>query len=401
MTNHDELTSTKSKLAAEICKAIKDNDTKKFLELLEKRDEIALDGIKKEFEAYKQANDSIILEKAGVKQYTSIEKQFAVSLVDQVKTASAVGAGGVSVSIDTMPETFLQRLLNDIKEESALIAACNMTYTGFLITMPLDDTDEDMATFTGMGETMSETKAAIKTINVIQQKLGKILYVPCELADMGASWLLSWLQNKLKFCFVLGMEHAIIYGNGKNQYLGMAMSRKGGTNESGEYSKKVPVKLTRIDTLEYPAIVKKLIKNDKGQPRNVKEVILIVSPESLLSKLIPATVGRNFDGSFTQMAFPFPTKVITTAVMNENEAIIGLNKKYEIFISSGSNKDGKLAQDTSIKFAEHMVGIKIFAYTNASYVNENDFILLDLSELLPYIAEVKLINDAEAANSEG
>lgn len=267
--------------------------------------------------------------------------------------------------------------------------------------MPLDDTDEDKATFTGMGEKMSETSAAIKTINVIQQKLGKILYVPCELADMGASWLLSWLQKKLKFCFVLGMEHSIVYGNGKNQYLGMAMSRKGGTNESGEYSKKVPVKLTRIDTLEYPAIVKKLIRNDKGQPRNVKEVIFITSPDALLTKLIPATVGRNFDGKFTPMAFPFPTKVITTAVMEENEAIIGLNQKYEIFISSGSNKDGKLTKDESVKFAEHMIGIKIFAYTNASYVNENDFILVDLSELLPYIAEVKLISDAETVGTEG
>lgn len=406
MKSFDKLNEKKVKLATDICKALKEDRIEDAMKLFDERDELMLDKFKEFHNEYVAKNDAVILEKAGISQFTSEELKSADEIIKTAKETTAVGGGGVSIDTAALPNTFISRLLNEIRQESKLINACRVTNIGWIATMPLDNTEDDPATWTGMGESMSETQAVIDTISTMSFKLGKILYVPNEMLDMGAAWILGYLKDKLKYCFRLGMEMSIASGTGANGPIGMSMTKLKGTDASKAYYKKDAIKLTEINQVEYPALVDELTYDSNGRARAIEKVIFIVHPSTLLRKIIPATVTRNNNGDFSSMAFPFPTEVITSVAIDENEAIIGIPNKYEFFIGTGASKDGKIVSDSSIKFPEHMTGLKIFMYGNGSFVDENDFKLLDVSELKEYIPKFQLVeaaaeDDVNTPGSEG
>lgn len=398
MKSYDKMKEKKVQLATDICKAIKEGKIEDALKLFDERDEIMLDAFKEYHNEYVAKNDAAILEKAGITQFTSEELKTAETIIKTAKESNAVGAGGVSIDAAALPNTFISRLFNEIKLESKLIKYCRVTNIGWIATMPIDNTEDDPATWTAMGETMSETAAAIDTISTMNFKLGKIIYVPNEMLDMGAAWILGWIKDKLKYCFRLGMEISIASGTGANGPVGMAMTKTKGTDASKAYYKKDAIKVTEFNQVEYPALVDELTYDSQGRARAIEKVILIVHPSTLLRKIIPATVTRNNNGEFSNMAFPFPTEVITSVAVDENEAILGIPNKYEFFIGTGANKEGKIVSDSSTKFPEHMTGLKIFMYGNGSFVDENDFKLLDVSELKEYIPKFQLVDDSAASD---
>ncbi len=393
-----------SDLQDDFVKALKENDETAVAKAFSELGEYHTEKLRKEFEDYKASNDAAILAKAGIKQYTSAEIKSFEKLIETQKDASVA----VSVPINAFPETFITRVINEAVSESPLLQAVNITNCGFLATMILDDSADDPATWTKMGQTISETNAELETISTQMFKLAKIIVVPREMLDMGPKWLLGYVINRLKECFRLGMETGIVSGNGANSPVGMDRTKTSGTNAKGEYFQKTAVATSDFKPVTYGNLVSKLVTNSKGKARTVSKVILVAHPTTILTKIMPATCVRRPDGTYSEMIFSYPTVVIPSVAVEENKAILGINKKYELFISTGSSKDGKIEKDNSVHFAEHMSAFKIFCYANGSFVDENDFMLLDLTDFKAANQEVFIVNDAEnpiptvnAAGAEG
>lgn len=391
MTSQAEKKEKLLELQTDFVEALKKDDADAVAKAFEALGKFHTEELRKEFEAYKSSNDSAILAKAGIKQYTSAEIKSFEKLIETQKDASVA----VNVPINAFPETFITRIINEAVAESPLLQAVNITNCGFLATMILDDSADDPATWTKMGQTISETNAELETISTQMFKLAKIIVVPREMLDMGPKWLLTYVINRLKECFRLGMETGIISGNGANSPIGMDRTKINGTDGKGEYSKKTAVVANDFKPVTYGSLVSKLVINSKGKARTVSKVIIVAHPTTILTKIMPATCVRRPDGTYSEMIFPYPTVVIPSVSVEENKAILGIDKKYELFISTGSSKDGKIEQDNSIHFAEHMSAFKIFCYANGSFVDENDFMVLDLTNFKVANQEVFIVNDAE------
>lgn len=389
MTNLDELKSKKIEISTKFCAALKAEDAENVAKAFEEYGDMLLSEFQKAFDDYQQKNDADILAKAGIKQYTSAEKKAFQQIIDVAKDTQS----GISVPAAALPVTFIDRLLNDIIEESPLLKAINITNVGFLTTMVLDDSEDDPATWTGMGETIPTTNVVVDTLSVTAYKLAKIIFVPNEMLDMGPEWILSFVERKMKMCLRLGLETGIVAGTGAKGPIGMNRTKTKGTNGSNEYHKKEAVKVTSLKTTEYCGLIAKLVVNSKGKARNVEKVILVAHPTTILTKILPASTVRRPDGTYSDMNFAYPTVVIpTVAVDEEDEGILGIYKKYEFFVGTGSRTEGTITPDKSIGFKEHMTAIKIHMYGNGSFVDENDHIVLDFSELKPANQEVVIIN---------
>lgn len=391
MTSLVEKKAELTALQTAFAKALKENDAEATAKAFEALGEYHTKALREEFEEYKKSNDAAILEKAGIPQFTSAEIKSFEKLIDTQKDATVA----VSVPVNAFPETFITRIINEAVAESPLLQAVNITNCGFLATMILDESANDPATFTKMGQTISETSAELETVSTQMLKLAKIIVVPREMLDMGPAWLLSYVISRLKECFRLGMEAGITSGNGADSPVGMDKTKAKGTNADGSYHQKTAVKALNFKPTTYGDLISRLVINSNGKARNVEKVIIVAHPTTILKKIMPATCVRRPDGTYSEMIFPYPTVVVSSVAVAEDKAILGIYGKYELFISTGSSKDGKIEQDNSIHFAEHMTAFKIFCYANGSFVDENDFMLLDLSEFEVANQEVFIVNDAE------
>lgn len=397
MTNKDKARADKLELQTKICQAIKDGDFETAVKLFDQRDEMIVSSIKDEFEDYKKSNDEKILEKAGVMQFTSEE----LKAFDGIKQLKKNADAGIDIPLKDLPATFIDRIFIDAQKESELLSVCDVTVTGMLKTMLIDGSETEPATLVGMGEEIPETTGKIESINLLSTKLAKIIRVPNELIDIGPNWIAKFIYKHLKEVLILGAETAIIAADGKNDVIGALYDRSKGTNEDGSYKKKVAVALSTLKPQEYDGIVEKLTVNSKGKYRAVKEVILIVHPSTYMTKILPATTQQNANGSYNIDVFPFPTKVIQSTAVGKDEALIGLPNKYQLFIGTGTSKEGKIVEDASVAFKTHCTLFKIFVYISGLATDDNDFILLDVSNLKVEVPKlVQVVDVVTTASSD-
>ncbi len=405
MTNMDKYNEKKLDLKTKFCEALKNDDAEGVAKAFDELSGIIKEEVSSEFKEYQRNQDAIILEKAGIKQYTSVEIKAFQNVINCAKEAS-----GISVPANAFPPTFIDRILNDVVKESPLLQAVNITNVGFLTTMILDDSTDEAATWTGMGEAIQTGNVKLDTLSLQSFKLGKIIYVPNEMLDMGPEWIGNYVERKLKLCIKLGLEAGIVSGDGSKGPIGMTRTRTQGTEEGGKYKEKTPVQCKSFEPVEYGKLVSKFVLSSKNNQRAFDKAILVAHPTTILTKILPATAVRKTDGTYSEMQFPFPTIVIPSVAVPVDKAVLGIHKKYEMFIGTGTSKEGKIVEDTSIRFIENMTAIRVLLYGNGSFVDENDNIYLDLTGLEPHNQKVVVVNDgsfpapaaaaAEKASSE-
>lgn len=395
MTNKDKVRAEKLELQTKICQAIKDGDFETAVKLFEQRDEMIVSSIMSEFADYKKSMDEKILEKAGVMQFTSAE----LKAFDGIKMLKKSADSGVDIPFKDLPATFIDRIFIDAPKDSELLSVCDVTVTGMLKTMLIDGSEAEPATLVGMGEEIPETSGKIESISLLTTKLAKIIRVPNEILDVGPNWIARFVYKHLKEVLILGAETAIVSADGKNDVIGMLYDRSKGTNEDGSYKKKTAIALTTLKPQEYDETVEKLTIDSKNKYRAVKEVVLIVHPSTYMKKILPATTQQNPNGTYNINMFPYPTKVIQSTALEKDEALLGLPNKYQLFIGTGTSKDGKIVEDASVAFKTHCTLFKIFVYIAGLATDDNDFILLDVSNLKVEVPKLVQVVDVVTTTS--
>ena len=74
---------------------------------------------------------------------------------------------------------------------------------------------------------------------------------------------------------------------------------------------------------------------------------------------------------------------------------MGLADRYFMGLGTGTAKGGKIEYSDEYKFLEDQRVYKIKLYGNGRPMDENAFILLDISGLTPYVQQVKVTNAAD------
>lgn len=321
-------------------------------------------------EARQSASDSAILAARGKMVLTASETKYYQDVIDNE------GFDGVE---ELVPATVFERVFDDLQHSHGLlekIAFVNTTGVSEFITSRGVNT-----------AWWGKLTAAIKEIldngfdivNVKQMKLSGYIPVSKAMLDLGPQWLDKYVRTVLVEAMKIGLETAIVDGDGKDQPIGMTRDVTNVTDGAH------PLK-TAIDLADYtPKALGELMSKfgkltlegvEKPIYRDItpEEVVFLVNPVTYWAQVYPAiTIQLQTDGSYrTGLALPFA--MITSVAVPEGQAVIGVGRDY--FMGIGSEL--KIATSDEVKFIDDQRVYLAKQYGNGAPKNNDSFLLVNL-----------------------
>lgn len=348
-------------------------------------------NVMEEYNAYQKTQDSTILTKRGVHQLTAEETKFYQSIIDAMISSNPKQA---ITNLDiAFPETVIDNIIADIKTAHPLLNAINFTNTSILTKILINKQGAQLATWGALNSKITEElTGAIGKIDLTICKLSAFMAVSKDMLAAGPTWIDAYVRGTLSEAIALALEISIVDGTGNNEPIGMNRSVADDvTVTGGVYPKKTKIVVNDLGAVSYGAILAKLAKAPNEKTRPIKEVLLIVNPTDYFSKVFPATTVRAADGTYSHDVFPFPTVPIQSPAVAEGEAVFGLADKYFMGIGAGTN-GGKVEYSDEFRFLDDERVYLTKMYGNGRALDDNAFILADISGLTPATLEVSVTN---------
>jgi len=348
-----------------------------------------------EFNAYQQSADSNILARRNVHQLTSEETKFYQSIIGAMKSGNPRQAfTDLNISF---PETTVDNVIADIKTAHPLLDAISFTNTTILTKIIINKQGAQLASWGALNSAITkELSGAIGKIDLTLCKLTAFMPISKDMLDAGPAWIDAYVRAVLSEAVALALETAIVTGTGKDEPIGMDRDVSDNvTVTAGVYPKKTAIPIANLEADNYGALLGKLSQAPNGKTRPISEVILVVNPKDYFTKVMPATTIRATDGTFTKSVYPFPTKEIQSPAVDEGYAIIGIPSKYFMGIGAGTS-GGKIEYSDDFKFLDDERVYKTKLYGNGRALDDNAFLLLDISKLTPAQLKVEIANYVQA-----
>lgn len=373
-------------------KALKDGNEESAREAFQGFLGNVVEMVKEDYETY--GNDERALSQRGYRQLTNEEKDFYQKLIKAGKEANPKQAFTDLLGIEGgMPETIIQDVLKDLQDKHPLLDKINFQNVKYLTRWILNDHTKQTAVWGAINSKIEkEIESSFREIDVNLCKLTAYTVIPKDMLDLGPQFLDNYIRTILREALYVGIETAIISGNGKNQPIGLNRDIHEGVdfNSSTGYPEKEAVKIKSFTPAEYGNIVATLAVTEKGRMRAFDTVTLICNQVDYLKKIMPATTVLNGVGAYARDLFPFPTEVIRSNEVKTGQAILCLPE--EVFFGVGGNKDGTIVYDDSYKFLEDIRTYLIKLHGNGRPYDNTVSVVLDISELDPAYITVKTEN---------
>lgn len=357
------------------------------------------DGVKQEViedaKAYQETGDMAILQKRGIHQLTSQEKEF------YQKWKEAAGSNNPRQALTNLdiglPQTIIDNVMEDMKSAHPLLDAIDFQSVTALTKILVNKKGKQLAQWGPINSAITkELEGTIGSIDLSLNKLTAFLPVYKDMLQIGETWIDAYVRAVLSEAVAFALEEAIINGDGKNMPIGM--NRQVGDDVvvvGGVYPKKEKISIVDLSPVTIGSLISELAKDDvePTKARNVDGLILIVNPFDYFTKVFPATTYLTPNGTYVNNVLPYPIQIIQSQQLNRDEAIIGIAKKYKMGLSAGSKKGGKIEYSDEYKFLEDQRYYITKLIANGQALNNNDFLFLDLSQLKPIDLKIKLDNE--------
>lgn len=391
MRNKDLLKQENMQLMQSLSQALKDDDQEAMAAAFTQFANGVQERIMEEYGDLRQTQDAAVLASRGIRQLTSEEKVFYQTWIDASKSPNPQQA---LVDIQkAMPETIIDSVIEDMQEAHPLLSAIDFINCQGAIKMIVNADNIDLATWDALTTAIAtELAGKIDTMDMTLAKLSAFIPVAKDMLALGPVWLDNYVRIILSEASAGGLEKGILKGSGKNQPIGMCKDLDGAVTQ-GVYADKTKVKLTTLEPVEYCAAVAPLAKKPLGGYRTVPEVMLVVNPVDYIQKVLPSSTVRATDGTYKNNVFPYPTKVVQSAVLDEGEGIMGLAKKY--FMGIGAGSSGKIEYSDEYQFLEDNRVYITKMYGMGRPKDNNAFQYLDIASLKPMPLKVEVTNGEE------
>lgn len=391
MRNKDVLAMEKAKILEKMNKAIMDNDQDAFAAAFEELSVNIQENIMAEVDMARQQGDAAILASRGTRQLTSEEKTYYEKVIDAMRSSNPRQA---LADLDVvMPKTTIDAVFEDLTTDHPLLDAVNFMNTSGLIEMIVNTNGTELATWDALcAEIITELTSGFKKVNMGLNKLSAFLPVCKAMLDLGPAWLDRYVRDILQEALYNGLEKGILNGTGKNQPIGMMKQvGEGVTVTDGVYPDKEAIAVTSLDAETYGELLAKLAKTSKGNKRNVEGVILVVNPTDYFTKIMPGTTVMTPQGTYVNNVLPYPTTVIQSTQVPDGKAVLGLGKRY--FMGIGTAKSGKIEYSDEYHFLEDERIYLVKLYGHGEPLDNNAFLVLDISALKPAMLKVKAVSE--------
>lgn len=402
MRNIDALNLKKSEIVAKLNQAMKDGDEEAFAQAFTEYTDILQEAVLAEARGLVQAADNQVLAGRGVRALTSEETKYYQKIISAMKSSNPKQelAGFDAV----LPETIINAVFEDITEEHPLLSVINFQNTAALIKYLYSTMDGRHLAWWGAlcSDIVKQLNAEFKLLNLEQTKLSAFVPVCKAMLDLGPAWLDRYVRTILAEAIANGLEDGIINGRGIAEnaqpdpiYEPIGMIRDLSQFDPGAgYAEKVPVPIADFLPETYLPLISNLAVGPNGLNRRLTEVLLVVNPVDYLSKILPATIYRKPDGSYVLDIFPFPTRVVQSAYIEEGRAILGLAKRY--LMAMGTGKGGRVEYSDEYRFLEDERVYLIKFYGTGRPLDNNSFSLLDISNVKPIVPAVRVVSWPDA-----
>nr|DAY89096.1 MAG TPA: major capsid protein [Caudoviricetes sp.] len=371
--------------------AIQSNDTESFSQAWTDLAETIQSAVLEESKEIIASNDTAVLAQRGVRQLTNEENKYYSKVIEAMRGKDPKQA--ITLIDDVMPKTVIDEVFKYLTESHPLLDAITFQNTGAIVQWIMS-TSSGVA---GWGELCStiddELSGAFSVIELGKYKLSAFIPVCQAMLDLGPVWLDSYVRTLLSEALAVALEAAIVDGDGNGKPIGMTRALTGAVD--GVYPQKTAVAITALDTTTYGTLLNTLSQAPNNKRRAISSVLLVVNPADYFTKVFPATTPRTTDGGFSYGVFPFPTTVVQSSAVPSGKAVMGLADRYFMGLGTGTAKGGKIEYSDEYKFLEDQRVYKIKLYGNGRPMDENAFILLDITGLVPYVQQVFVANAAE------
>lgn len=187
-------------------------------------------------------------------------------------------------------------------------------------------------------------------------------------------------------------------GDGNKKPIGMTRQVGDGvTVTGGAYPEKAAIKVDDLSPHTVGNLLPIMAADPNGKPRQVRDVILLVNPQDYLQKVMPATTLMAPDGTYRNDVLPYPMSVIQTAALPRGKAVMGLGYRY--LAMAGTSPEGRIEYSDHYRFLEDERAYLIKAYANGMPLDNNAFLVLDISGLTPATYKVTQV-DPPAASTD-
>ncbi|HCC00549.1 MAG TPA: phage major capsid protein [Ruminococcaceae bacterium] len=397
MQNLDAFEKDRNDILTKIGKSATDGDPEKFEQAFKELAEYTEKRVLNEAHELFKKSDANILAQRGKRPLTSEEFTYWQKAIVQARDDISSGRPKNAVVLidETLPLTTIDSIFEDISTNHPLLDAVNFQNTTVL-TRFLTAKSSGVAGWGELGSKISDELAGeFQSVDLSQKKLTAFIPVSKDMLDLGPTWLDQFVRTVLSEALAAELEATIVNGDGNGKPVGMSRKLTGVVD--GVYPQKDARAITAFDTVTYGALLSDLSKTDNGNRRAITSVLLVVNPEDYFTKIFPSVTPRTIDGTFNYNVFPFPTTVVQSAGIPVGQAVIGLGDRY--FMGLGTGKGGKIEYSDEYKFLENLRVYTIKLYGNGRALDENAFILLDISGLVPYVPKVEVVNSAEVSGS--
>ncbi|NFI03906.1 phage major capsid protein [Clostridium botulinum] len=345
-----------------------------------------------DFKVYQETQDKEILQKRGIHQLTQKETKFYQGWIDAAKSSNPRQA---ITNLDiALPETVIDNVMVDMRAVHPLLEMIDFQNMTALTKMLMNKKGIQLAKWGTISSAITEElEGAIGKLDLSLNKLTAFMPVAKDMLLVGPQWVDAYVRAVLSEAVAYGLEEGIINGTGKEMPIGMNRDIHEGVSVSGGvYPKKTAVAIKDLSPKTFGTLLATLAKDpvDEKKARTISDLVLIVNPFDYYKKVMPATTIQLQDGTYKNNVLPYPTTIVQSTQVAEGEAILGLAKKYAMGIGTG-NKEGKIEYSDEYKFLEDERYYIIKLIGNGQALDDNAFILLNISGLedLTYNVTVK------------
>lgn len=391
MKNLDIIKQNNAAVLQKMQEAVKNNDTEAFAAAFSEFAEAIQEAVLKDARSLIEANDAAILAQRGVRQLTSEETTYYNKVIEAMRSKDPKQA--ITLIDDVMPKTVIDEIFTHLTENHPLLDAITFQDTGAIVQWIMS-TSSGVAGWGELSDTIvDELSGAFSVIELDKKKLTAFIPVSNAMLDLGPAWLDRYVRTLLAEAIAVGLETAIVDGDGKNKPIGMTRQLSGAVD--GVYPRKNAEAITALDPETYGNILNTLSQAPNNKRRAINSVLLIVNPADYFTKVFPATTPRTTDGGFKNDVFPFPTTVIQSTAVPAGYAVMGLGDRYFMGLGTGTGKGGRIEYSDEYKFLEDQRVYRVKFYGNGRPMDENAFVYLDITGLKPYVQKVEVVNASE------
>lgn len=367
----------------------KETGSAEFEAALKDYQKMISDEILAKYEISKDVLDSNILAARGIRQLTSEERAYYTAIINAMKSADP-RAAITNVNLD-FPTTTINSVLEDIRTAHPLLDFIDFVNTSAVTKWIYNTQGEQSAVWGELGaEIVTELTGSIAQLSMTQCKLSAFFTISNDILELGPEWVDVYIRATLTEAYAVGLEAGVVDGTGKDQPIGMTRNVADDVVVvGGVYPRKEAIEVTQLDPATVGGLLATLATAPNGKPRTVGRPILVVNPTDYYSIVFPATTIRTVEGGYANNVLPIPVDIVQSTAVPSKHAIFGIARRYLMGI--GLSRNGRIETADQYRWLEDERVYKIKGFGNGRPKDNNAFLYLDITNLVPTYATVQNI----------